>query len=107
VGVAFVPVGRGVRGMGFRPTTNQGEQMNIQEKLAAIEQHAAKCLIETRELMVYLTGHPAAAVSFDDIPAHTPNRIVKFPGRSRSSFRPEWISPLDERGDDSVWDDAS
>ena len=96
----------------LRPTTNQGEQMNIQEKLAAIEQHAAKCLIETRELMVYLTGHPAAAVSFDDIPPlhtspnwHTPPPLsldeAKARIRNRRSTAPGtgYVSPADESVD--------
>ena len=52
--------------------------MNVQEKLAAIEQHAAKSLIEIRELMVYLSGHPAAVVSFDDVPAHTHGGVAVF-----------------------------
>ena len=76
--------------------------MNVQEKLAAIEQHAAKCLIETRELMFYLTGHPAAAVSFDDVPAHTPNRIVPLRGRGGPTHGGGWVSPLDES---VVWPD--
>ena len=38
---------------------------------------------------------------------HTPNSIVSFPGRSRRSHGPEWISPLDERADYSGWDDAA
>ena len=76
--------------------------MNVQEKLAAIEQHAAKCLIETRELMVYLTAHPAAVVSFDDVPAHTPNRIVPLHGRGGPTHGGGWVSPLDES---VVWPD--
>jgi len=59
-------------GASARPTTIKGINMNVQEKLAAIEQHAAKSLIEIRELMVYLSGHPAAVVSFDDVPEYKP-----------------------------------
>ena len=70
--------------------------MNVQEKLAAIEQHAAKSLIEIRELMVYLSGHPAAVVSFDDVPAHTPNRTVNLRGRGGPKHGGGWVSPLDE-----------
>jgi hypothetical protein len=81
--------------------------MNVQEKIAAIEQHAAKALIEIRELQTYLAGHPEAAVSFDDVPERKPVRVVSFPGRSRRSHGPEWISPLDERADYSGWDDAA
>ena len=73
--------------------------MNVQEKLAAIEQHAAKSLIEIRELMVYLSGHPAAVVSFDDVPAHTPNRIVPLRGRGGPTHGGGWVSPLDESVD--------
>ena len=69
--------------------------MNVQEKLAAIEQHAAKSLIEIREIIVYLSGHPAAAVSFDDIPARAATRIVTFPGRSRATGT-GYVSPADE-----------
>jgi hypothetical protein len=71
-------------------------KMNVQEKLAAIEQHAAKSLIEIRELMVYLSGHPAAVVSFDDVPAHTPNRIVNLRKRGGPTHGGGWVSPLDE-----------
>lgn len=70
--------------------------MNVQGKLAAIEQHAAKTLIEIRELMVYLSGHPAAVVSFDDVPTHTPNRIVPLRGRGGPTHGGGWVSPLDE-----------
>ena len=76
--------------------------MNVQEKLAAIEQHAAKSLIEIRELIVYLTGHPAAVVSFDDVPAETPNRIVPLRGRGGPTHGGGWVSPLDES---VVWPD--
>ena len=76
--------------------------MNVHEKLAAIEQHAAKSLIEIRELMVYLSGHPAAVVSFDDVPAHTPNRIVPLRGRGGPTHGGGWVSPLDES---VVWPD--
>ena len=74
--------------------------MNVQEKLAAIEQHAAKSLIEIRELMVYLTGHPAAVVSFDDVPEYKPARVVPLvkPGdvqRSRARGT-GYVSPADE-----------
>jgi len=74
--------------------------MNVQEKLAAIEQHAAKSLIEIRELMVYLSGHPAAVVSFDDVPEYKPARAVSIvrPGdvqRSRAGGT-GYVSPADE-----------
>ena len=71
--------------------------MNVQEKIAAIEQHAAKALIEIRELQIYLAGHPAAVVSFDDVPAHTPRRLAK-PGGVRLSRAKgsAYISPADE-----------
>jgi hypothetical protein len=36
-----------------------------------------------------------------------PQTVVSFPGRSRRSHGPEWISPLDERADYSGWDDAA
>ena len=79
--------------------------MNIQEKLAAIEQHACKSLIEIRELQTYLAGHPAAAVSFDDVPTHTPNRIVKLRGRGGPTHGGGWVSPL---SDSVEWpDDAA
>ena len=79
--------------------------MNVQEKLAAIEQHAAKALIEIRELQIYLTGHPAAVVSFTDVPAHTPNRTVNLRGRGGPTHGGGWVSPLDES---VVWpDDAA
>lgn len=70
--------------------------MNVQEKLDAIEQHAAKCLIETRELIVYLIGHPAAAASFDDIPPSQLHRTVPLRGRGGPTHGGGWISPLDE-----------
>ena len=76
--------------------------MNVQEKLAAIEQHAAKSLIEIRELMVYLTGHPAAVVSFDDVPEYKPARVVPLRGRGGPTHGGGWVSPLDES---VVWPD--
>jgi len=74
--------------------------MNVQEKIAAIEQHAAKALIELRELQIYLTGHPAAVVSFTDVPEYTPARAVSIvrPGdvqRSRARAT-GYVSPADE-----------
>ncbi len=74
--------------------------MNVQEKIAAIEQHAAKALIELRELQIYLTGHPAAVVSFTDVPEYTPARAVSIvrPGdvqRSRARGT-GYVSPADE-----------
>jgi hypothetical protein len=75
-------------------------KMNVQEKIAAIEQHAAKALIELRELRIYLTGHPAAVVSFTDVPEYTPARAVSIvrPGdvqRSRARGT-GYVSPADE-----------
>lgn len=90
-----------------RPTTIKGMKMNVQENLAAIEQHAAKSLIEIRELMVYLSGHPAAVVSFDDVPERKPVRVVSFPGRSRKSPSRERVSDLDELGGYDDRDDAA
>jgi hypothetical protein len=81
--------------------------MNVQEKLAAIEQHAAKTLIEVRELMVYLTGHPAAVVSFDDVPERKPVRVVSFPGRTWRDAGPDYVSPLEESMEIGDWDDAA
>jgi hypothetical protein len=77
--------------------------MNVQEKIAAIEQHAAKALIELRELQIYLTGHPAAVVSFTDVPQYTPARAVSIvrPGdvqRSRAKGT-GYVSPADESVD--------
>jgi len=77
--------------------------MNVQEKIAAIEQHAAKALIELRELQIYLTGHPAAVVSFDDVPEYKPARVVSIvrPGdvqRSRARGT-GYVSPADESVD--------
>jgi hypothetical protein len=69
--------------------------MNVQEKLAAIEQHAAKTLIEVRELQDYLASTGGVVVRFDDVPAHTPTRIVTFPGRSRATST-GYVSPADE-----------
>jgi len=74
--------------------------MDVQEKIAAIEQHAAKALIELRELQIYLTGHPAAVVSFTDVPEYTPARAVSIvrPGdvqRSRARGT-GYVSPADE-----------
>jgi hypothetical protein len=74
--------------------------MNVQEKIAAIEQHAAKALIELRELMVYFSGHPAAVVSFDDVPEYKPVRAVSIvrPGdvqRSRARGT-GYVSPANE-----------
>ena len=43
--------------------------MNVQEKLAAIEQHAAKALIEIRELMLELA---------DTDPSNTPPAVAAF-----------------------------
>ena len=83
--------------------------MNVQEKIAAIEQHAAKALIELRELQIYLIGHPAAVVSFTDVPEYKPARAVSIvrPGdvqRSRSKGT-GYVSPGDESVD---WpDDAA
>ena len=76
-----------------RPTTNQGEQMNIQEKLAAIEQHAAKSLIEIRELMVELA---------ETDPENTPPAVSLFAAKARmrqlQSTKPGsgYVSPADE-----------
>jgi hypothetical protein len=74
--------------------------MNVQEKIAAIEQHAAKALIELRELQIYLTGHPAAVVSFDQVPPYKAARPVSIvrPGdvqRSRARVT-GYVSPADE-----------
>ena len=83
--------------------------MNVQEKLAAIEQHAAKSLIEIRELMVYLSGHPAAVVSFDDVPEYKPARVVPLvrPGRTWRDAGPDYESPLQEYMEEGDRDDAA
>lgn len=70
--------------------------MNVQEKIAAIEQHAAKALIEIRELQTYFTDHPDAAASVVEVPTHTPNRIVSLPGRGGPTHGGGWVSPMDE-----------
>ncbi len=87
-----------------RPTTTKGINMTAQEKLAAIEQHAARALIEIRELMVEL------AVTD---PQNTPPAVSLFAAKARmrqlQSTRPGsgYVSPLDERADYSGWDDAA
>ena len=67
--------------------------MNIQEKLAAIEQHAAKSLIEIRELMVELA---------ETDPENTPPAVSLFAAKARmrqlQSTKPGsgYVSPADE-----------
>lgn len=64
--------------------------MNVQEKIAAIERHATKALIEIRELQIYLGTKPT--------------RVVSFPGRSRAQGS-GYVSAADESVD---WpDDAA
>ena len=82
-------------------------KMNVQEKLAAIEQHAAKSLIEIRELIVYLTGHPAAAAELDDVPEYKPARVVPFPGRTWRDAGTDYESPLQESMEEGDRDDAA
>lgn len=48
--------------------------MNVQEKLAAIEQHSAKALIEIRELMLELA---------ETDPQNTPPAVASFAMRAR------------------------
>ena len=48
--------------------------MNVQEKLAAIEQHTAKALIEIRELMLELA---------ETDPQNTPPAVASFAMRAR------------------------
>ena len=48
--------------------------MNVQEKLAAIEQHTAKALIEIRELMLELA---------ETDPQNTPPAVASFARRAR------------------------
>jgi hypothetical protein len=48
--------------------------MNVQEKLAAIEQHTAKALIEIRELMLELA---------ESDPENTPPAVAAFAMRAR------------------------
>ena len=80
--------------------------MNVQEKLAAIEQHAAKALIEIRELMVELA---------ETDPQNAPPNIAQFAGKekmrqmkttARGRGGPThgggWVSPLDKS---VVWPD--
>ena len=81
--------------------------MNVQEKIAAIEQHAAKALIEIRELQTYLAGHPEAAASFDDVPERKPVRVVSFPGRTWRDAGSDYVSPLEESMEIGDWDDAA
>lgn len=91
----------------LRPTTIKGMNMNVQEKIAAIEQHAAKALIEIRELQIYLAGHPAVVVSFDTVPERKPVRVVSFPGRTWRDAGPDYVSPLNEMMEEGDRDDAA
>jgi hypothetical protein len=106
-----------------RPTTTKGINMNVQDAQETID--ALDVLIHQLSIEIdTLSGRIAQAsdqrrtilnaapellldAARRNAATHTPNRIVSFPGRSRRSHGPEWISPLDERGDYSGWDDAA
>jgi hypothetical protein len=101
--------------------------MNAQEKLAAIEQHAAKALIECRRIHgdnVNWAIEQHAAKALIEIrelmvelavtdPQNTPPAVSLFAAKARmrqlQSTRPGsgYVSPLDERADYSGWDDAA
>lgn len=99
-----------------RPTTTKGMNMNAQEKLAAIEQHAAKALIECRRIHgdnVNWAIEQHAAKALIEIrelmvelavtdPQNTPPAVSLFAAKARmrqlQSTRPAsaYISPADE-----------
>ena len=66
--------------------------MNVQEKLAAIEQHTAKALIEIRELMLELA---------ETDPQNTPPAVASF--AMRAAMRAVSASPTLRILRGSVW----